>query len=84
MATYSIKRRGYLALTHVQRGRRRHVRRPARLTQLLLLSVASLGPAFAYAALSAVPQRGEKIVNNLSPKSLADFNEESRKNYSEA
>jgi hypothetical protein len=33
------------------------------LTQLLLLSVASLGPAFAYAALSALPQRGEKIVN---------------------
>ena len=36
---------------------------PVRLTQLLLLSVASLGAGFAHAALSAHLQRGEKIVD---------------------
>jgi hypothetical protein len=39
------------------------MRRPVRLTQLLLLSVASLGPAFANATVSAHLQRGEKTVD---------------------
>ena len=43
--------------------RRRHARRLARFTQLLLLSVVFLGPAFAYAGLSADPERGEKTVD---------------------
>jgi hypothetical protein len=44
-------------------SRRKYMRRPVRLTQLLLLSVASLGPAFANATVSAHLQRGEKIVD---------------------
>ena len=53
-------------------GWRRHVRIPVRLTQLLLLSVASLGPALAYAALSAHLQRGEKIVDLPVPGRSAE------------
>jgi hypothetical protein len=44
-------------------SRRKYMRRPVRLTQLLLLSVAFLGPAFANATVSAHLQRGEKIVD---------------------
>ena len=43
--------------------RRKLMRRPVRLTQLLLLSVASLGPGCAHATLSVHLQRGEKIVD---------------------
>jgi hypothetical protein len=39
------------------------MRQLIRLPQLLLLSVASLGPRFAHATLSAHLQRGEKIVD---------------------
>jgi hypothetical protein len=43
--------------------RRKYMRRPVRLTQLLLLLLASLGPAFANASVSAHLPRGEKIVD---------------------
>jgi hypothetical protein len=43
------------------------MRIPIRLTQLLLLSVVSLDPGFAYATLSAHLQRGEKIVDLTVP-----------------
>jgi hypothetical protein len=43
-------------------SRRKLMSTAVRLTQFLLLSVASLGPGFAHATLSAHLQRGEKIV----------------------
>jgi hypothetical protein len=53
-------------------GRRRHARRPARLTQLLALPVVLLGPALAYAGLSADPQRGAKAVELPVPGAKAE------------
>jgi hypothetical protein len=44
-------------------ARRGSPRSPVRFTQLLLLPLLLLGPAFAYAALSADPKRGEKTVD---------------------
>jgi hypothetical protein len=48
------------------------MRTPVRLTQLLLLSVASLAPGLAHATLSAHLQRGEKIVDHAVPGRSAE------------
>ncbi len=48
------------------------MRKPVRLTQLLLLSAACLGPAFAHATFSAHLQRGEKLVDLQVPGKNAE------------
>jgi hypothetical protein len=54
-------------------GQRRHARRPVRFTQLLLLSVLLLGPAHAYAGLSADPKRGDQTVALPMPGRKAEI-----------